>query len=125
MTLKLNHLNLTVPDVAEAKCFFEKYFKFQCTDQKSNVLAILIGEDGFILALMSEAFNKQGSSSYPEAFHLGFILDSKEEVSSLYSKLKSGGLNVDREPARIRNSFGFYFYFGNLFIEVGYYSNVG
>lgn len=120
--MKLNHMNLTVPNVRTARLFFETYFNFQCVDLKGDhLLAVLNGTDGFILTLMSETFNKNGVSAYPENFHFGFILDSKEEVYALYERLKAGHLPLEHEPGKIRNSFGFYFYFDNLFIEIGHY----
>lgn len=120
--MHLNHLNLTVPNVETARLFFEKYFDFTCVDLKGdNLLAVLNGTDGFTLTLMSETFNKNGSSSYPQGFHFGFILNSKAEVNSLYERLKESDIQLEHEPGKIRNSFGFYFYFDNLFIEIGHY----
>lgn len=120
--MKLNHLNLTVANVAETSAFFEKYFDFTCVDTKgNNALAVLDGQDGFILTLMSDTFNKNGMVNYPEAFHFGFILDSEEAVTAIYNQLKTEGINLKHKPGKIRNSFGFYFHFGNLMIEVGYY----
>lgn len=121
--MKLNHLNLTVPHVETTRLFFETYFNFQCVDLKGDhLLAVLTGTDGFILTLMSETFNKNGVSSYPQGFHFGFILDSKEEVDALYERLKESKLPIEHAPGKIRNSYGFYFYFDNLFIEIGHYN---
>lgn len=122
--MQLNHLNLTVPHVESTRLFFETYFNFQCVNVKGDhLLAVLIGTDGFILTLMSETFNKNGNSSYPQNFHFGFILDSKEEVNALYERLKENKLPIEHEPGKIRNSYGFYFYFDNLFIEIGHYQS--
>jgi catechol 2,3-dioxygenase-like lactoylglutathione lyase family enzyme len=121
--MKLNHLNLTVSDVDSTSTFFETYFGFSSAGtQGSNMLAVLYGKGGFILTLMSDAFNKNGPTAYPEAFHFGFILESAEEVTRLYQQLKAGGVTIGREPTNIRDSFGFYFHFDKLFIEIGYYA---
>jgi catechol-2,3-dioxygenase len=120
--MKLNHLNLTVSNVVNASAFFEKYFGFTCTDKKgADKLVVLYGKDGFILTLMSKHFNKTGTNEYPVAFHFGFILSSQDEVDSLYYLLKEGGLALEKEPAKIRDSYGFYFYFDKLLIEIGHY----
>jgi len=120
--VNLNHLNLTVPNVATARLFFEKHFNFKCIDVKGdNLLAVLNDSNGFIFTLMSETFNKNGVSAYPQNFHFGFILNSKDEVNNLYKQLKEDGIHLENEPSKIRNSFGFYFYFDNLFIEIGHY----
>ena len=117
--MKLNHINLVVENIAEAINLFETYFSFKCTEIKGdNIIAILTGSGDFTLVLMK---NKKGSPVYPEAFHIGFILDSKEEVIETYHHLKSNGLVKNEEPKKIRDSFGFYFTFENLMIEVGHY----
>ncbi|HMI06393.1 MAG TPA: VOC family protein [Flavobacterium sp.] len=122
--MKLNHLNITVPNVAGTRHFFETCFNFTCVAEKgNNALVVLHDEAGFILTVMSESFNKNGLSAYPENFHFGFILDTKEEVSQLYGILKNAGIALEHEPGKIRNSFGFYFHFQNLFIKIGHYTD--
>lgn len=118
--MKLNHLNLTVTNVADAITFFETYFSFKCIDIKGdNLIAVLTGKDGFELVLMSETMNKKDNTIYPDAFHIGFKLDSADMVMETYQKLKNGGISVEREPQKIRDSFGFYFHFQNIMIEIG------
>jgi len=117
--MKLNHINIVVTNVAEVVRFFEIYFNFKCTETKGdNIVAVLKGDDGFILVLMKD---KEGKSTYPDAFHIGFMLDNAEQVNEIYLKLKNGGIDVGQEPRKIRDSFGFYFHFEKIMIEVGYY----
>ena len=116
--MKLNHLNLVVSNVAETVDLFERYFNFKCTTVKGdNVIAVLSGADDSILVLMTD---KQGVQ-YPDAFHIGFIFDSVEQVNETWLKLKNGGILIEGEPKKIRNSFGFYFHFDSIMIEVGHY----
>lgn len=120
--MTINHLNLPVSNVAETITFFESYFDFKCLETKGdNMIAVLSNPADFILVLMSLKMSKTDHTTYPDAFHLGFILDSSEKVNETFSKLKAGGIQLEREPQKIRNSFGFYFYFGELFIEVAHY----
>ena len=117
--MKLNHINLVVNKVEEATRFFETYFNFSCSETRgNNIVSVLKGEDGFTLVIMS---NKNGEAKYPDAFHIGFMLHSENEVTETYSKLKSGGIEVGQEPRKIRESFGFYFNFQNIMIELGCY----
>ena len=67
--------------------------------------------------------DKNGQATYPDAFHIGFMLDSTDAVTEIYEKLKSAGVDVGQEPKKIRDSFGFYFNFDTLMIEVGHYTN--
>lgn len=117
--MTINHLNLIVTDVTRNVNFFETYFNFKCEVIKGdNVIAVLKSARDFTLVLM-----KGEEASYPKDFHIGFMVDSEEEVEAIHKKLLDGQINITRAPGKIRNSFGFYFYFDNLFIEVGHYLN--
>lgn len=115
--MKLNHINLVVTDVAAATQFFEKYFDFRCIEVKGNdAISILKGTDDFSLVLMK---SKDADIQYPRAFHIGFMLSGRRDMSAIHAKMKDDGLDVGTEPANIRNSYGFYFTFGSIMIEVG------
>lgn len=118
--MKLNHINLSVTNVTEAVAFFELYFNFRCEEVKGeHALAVLKGEYDFTLVLMSEAFNRNGNTTYPEAFHIGFIQESREKVEELYQRLIDGGITVERKPAPMRGVYGFYFRApGNILTEI-------
>ena len=117
--MKLNHINLVVTNVTTAIQFFEKYFDFKCTETKGdNIVAVLKGIDDFTLVIMK---SKDGEPQYPHAFHIGFMQDSMQQVSDIHTKLKNDGFDVGPEPKNIRDSFGFYFTFEGVMIEVGSY----
>jgi hypothetical protein len=117
--MKLNHINLAVSNVLDVIKLFETYFGFTCAEIKGdNVVAILKGTDDFTLVIMA-ARNER--PIYPDDFHIGFMLGSEEEVTKTYNALKNGGIAVGHMPRKIRGSFGFYFSFDNIVIEVGYY----
>ncbi len=116
--MQLNHINLPVPNVKETAAFFEKFFRFTCIDIKGDgIIAILKGEDDFLLVLSK--LDAQSPQAYMRDFHIGFMVKQQHEVVDIYNNLKDSGANVDREPAKIRSSFGFYFYApGNIMVEV-------
>ena len=117
--IRLNHINLVVTQVAKAVSFFETYFKFKCALIKGDhAIAVLKGEDDFTLVLM---ITPDENATYPKAFHIGFMFNTPTEVDALYQKLKSAGMNVETEPKKIRDSYGFYFHFDTIMIEVGHY----
>ena len=73
--MKLNHLNLTVPDVPSTRAFFETYFGFRCVVERGrDALAVLVDESGFVLTLSN--FDKATEVEYPGAFHIGFMQES-------------------------------------------------
>jgi catechol 2,3-dioxygenase-like lactoylglutathione lyase family enzyme len=118
--MKLNHINLPVTDVATSISFFEQYFDFKCIEVKGdNLLAVLQGSDGFTLVLMAGSFNRNGNTTYPDAFHIGFFVDSRNEVNDIYNRLIAGGFATEHPPGNLRGSYGFYFDApGNILTEV-------
>lgn len=119
--MKLNHINLVVNNVAEAIHFFETYFNFNCVEIKGDdIIAILINDDKFTLVVMKA---KSGHAVYPESFHIGFLQNNAEEVNQLYHQLKTAGMVGEQEPGKIRDSFGFYFKFENITIEISTYTD--
>ncbi|KAB2441030.1 VOC family protein [Bacillus luti] len=119
--MKLNHLNLCVDDLSEARHFFETFFDFQFLEQKGKALVVLSDESGFILVLSDpKAFKGNKEVMYPEAFHIGFLVETSSEVDQAYTRLVAGGIEIDKEPYAMRgSSYGFYFTaFNGLLIEV-------
>lgn len=115
--MQLNHLNLAVPDVVQASRFFETFFGFRCTEIKGrDTLAVLHGEDGFVLVLSN--FAKQETPVYPGAFHLGFLQQSKEQVDALYERFKAAEFDIE-PPRNMHGSWAFYLKApGDVLIEV-------
>jgi catechol 2,3-dioxygenase-like lactoylglutathione lyase family enzyme len=118
--MKLNHINLPVNDVAASCAFFERYFDFECTGKKGDdLIAILQGTDGFTLVLMANSFNRDGNTTFPDAFHIGFFVDSREQVAAIHNRLLQDGFEVGQAPAPMRGGYGFYFKApGNILTEV-------
>ena len=118
--MQINHLNFPMTDVAQTKSFFEKHFNFTCKEVKGdNMMAILQSEEGFVLTLMSTDFNRNGNSTYPDAFHLGFLVNDRDKVQSIWQRLHSDGIVLEQEPHNMRGVFGFYLKApGNILIEV-------
>lgn len=115
--MQINHLSLSVPDVAATATFMERYFGFTCTAMKgSNIIAVLEDRHHFVLVLTRL---KEDNSTYPADFHFGSILETEEQVIALYEKLLQDGHPVSRPPAKIRNSFAFYFHVpGGIMAEI-------
>jgi catechol 2,3-dioxygenase-like lactoylglutathione lyase family enzyme len=115
--MRLNHLNLTVPNVSETRDFFERYFGFRrIMERGPDTLAVLIDESGFVLTLNN--FGKATEVAYPGAFHVGFMQESRERVDEIHERLKADG--VDVQPAReFHGAWTFYFRApGGFLVEV-------
>jgi len=115
--VRLNHLNLTVPDVARTREFFETYFGFRSfAGPGGENLAVLVDESGFVLTLNN--FGKATEVEYPGALHVGFNLENRERVNEMHERLKSDGFDVAK-PKEFHGAWTFYFRApGNFLVEV-------
>lgn len=116
-TMKLNHLNVCVSDSRATSQFFVDYFGFQrANTQGLDTLAVLYGEDGFVLILSN--FDKQNTPVYPNGFHFGFIRESRDEVDAMYTRLQAAGF-ASEAPRAVHGSWTFYFQApGDILVEV-------
>ena len=112
--MNLNHLNLTVPDVAETRALFETSFGFTPVSEAGNGnLAVLLGDGGFVLTLM-----KGEQPSYPKAFHIGFAQDSDDRVNEIYQRLHADGIAAS-PPKHLHGAWTFSFLApGGIQVEV-------
>jgi len=115
--MRLNHLNLTVPDVSQTREFFETYFGLRCVLEKGrNTLVVLVDESGFVLTLNN--FEKATTVEYPGAFHIGFMQENRERVDEIHQRLKSAGFDVE-SPKEFHGAWTFYFRApGGFLVEV-------
>jgi catechol 2,3-dioxygenase-like lactoylglutathione lyase family enzyme len=108
--MKLNHLNLCVNNLSEAVTLFTDIFGFELADQKGDVIAVMKDESGFTLVLSRLATLEGGIPTYPEGFHVGFYVDTKEEVDQFCFRLMSAGLtNKESSPKSMRDGYTLYF----------------
>ncbi len=98
--MKLNHINLTVTDVAAAAHFLETYFGLR-RQGGNNGMAFLFDDAYLVLTLM-----KARQVSYPGTFHIGFTQESAERVNEIYQRLKDDGFDV--QPPRRSHAWTFY-----------------
>lgn len=57
-----------------------------------------------------KAFKGNKEVTYPEAFHIGFLVETSSEVDQAYTRLIAGSIEIYKEPYAMRGSrYGFYF----------------
>lgn len=117
--MRLNHLDLPVPDVAAARAFFERWLGFRHLQTLGdNGLAILQDEAGLVLVLSRR--HRGGAQAFPEGFHIGFHLADEGAVSALYAALAAEGLAAV-PPSHQRGAFCFYFVApGEVLVEIAH-----
>jgi lactoylglutathione lyase len=113
----LNHLNLAVSDVQQAREFLVTYFGLDPQGATGNDrIAFLQDANGMVLTLTN--FEPGAEVHYPGAFHIGFIQESRDRVDEINQRLKLDGFEVD-PPRRLHGSWTFYFKApGGFVIEV-------
>jgi catechol 2,3-dioxygenase-like lactoylglutathione lyase family enzyme len=105
--VKLNHLNLAVPDVQQARGFLVKYFGLDPWGKPGNdAIAFLRDDNGLVLTLTN--IDRATEVKYPGAFHIGFIQESRERVDEINRRLREDGFEVD-PPQKLHGSWTFYF----------------
>ena len=123
--MRLNHLDLSVPDVAQAIPFFEKAFGFQHLETKGNAgMAILEGEGGFVLVLTRAAPAEH--PPYPKSFHIGFLVASEQEVHAAFERIGAAGVDLPEPPRAMRGRLMFYVRGpGNILVEISHRPGAG
>lgn len=83
-------------------------------------MAVLQNNRTFALVIWGQVMNKEEKlSEYPSNFHIGFYQDNENEVMRIYEKIRyEEYVRVDGKSKKMRNTYGFYFYFENLMIEI-------
>lgn len=88
--MKLNHANLVTSEVAALAGFFNSHFGFELAAMRGkDAFAVLRGADGFALNLMIPC--KGEIATYPDGFHIGFLIDNPELVHLKQAELTEAG----------------------------------
>lgn len=108
--VRLNHLNLAVNDVPALTRFFTRVFGFRLIEQRGRgTFSVLVGDDGFALILMHD--KRVHAETYPALFHVGFRVESMQQVGELYSRVVDAGFQAPAPDVLDRGgypTFGFY-----------------
>ncbi|SHE68207.1 Catechol 2,3-dioxygenase [Seinonella peptonophila] len=108
--MKLQHLNLCVTDITESQNFFENLFGFKTLARRGEATAVLNDDHGFTLVLSNpKAFGNE-PPEYPKDFHVGFFVETPDEVDQMYRRLQEvAGIEIDSEPRNMRGGYTIYF----------------
>ena len=120
MAMRLNHLDLAVPDIRAARDLFETHLGFtHLQTLGQDGLAILRDASGLVLVLSRR--RRTGAQAYPEGFHIGFHLDTEAEVHALHARLAANGIAVPDAPSIQRGALSFYFHApGEILVEIAH-----
>jgi lactoylglutathione lyase len=104
--MRVNHINLTVDDVAGARHLLEKHFGLRAPYAGKKNFDVLFDDDGMVLTLIG--VGRRNRVEYPETFHIGFIQESSEDVDEINRRLREDGYDVE-PPSHQHGAWTFYF----------------
>ena len=105
--MRLNHLDLAVPDVARTAAFFKTVFGFAEIETRGKTGAMTILEsEGFELVLTRT--QPADTPPYPKTFHIGFLAATQQDVTEAYARLTTAGIDLPEAPRLLRGRLMFY-----------------
>lgn len=123
--MKLNHINLPVHDVAAARDFMTKYFGFVTVMEVGKNFLVVQQDDGGLVLNLSH-FDKSNSAEvqYHRDFHVGFFVDSPEDVDGVHARLAADAVAVEAPKPR-EGRYGSYVTApGGFVVEVSYMTQI-
>jgi len=123
--MRLNHLDLHVPDVGATSDFLIRHFGLTLRDMRGqNGLAIL-GDDAGLEIVISQPIEKFGGAEQERlgavTYHIGFMQSDRTDVDRVYHALKDSDAQLVGEPREMRGGYLFYCLApGRILIEVGW-----
>lgn len=101
-TMDLNHLHLHVKNMQSTKDFYARYFGFKNFVEHGDC-HFMRNDFGFDLAFVEE----KAIPEFPVWFHIGFRLNSPDEVKKTYANMKSDGVAFIEELSQEENMIWF------------------
>jgi catechol 2,3-dioxygenase-like lactoylglutathione lyase family enzyme len=103
MTMKLNHVDLVVNEIAENRDFLARWFGMR-VEQEDETICLL--RDGGGLLLILRRAEPGEAADYPRDFHLGFFLPEEATVTRLFDEMVRQEIRftqrVEGRPAKFR-----------------------
>ena len=121
--MRLNHLDLHVPDPAATAKFFTTYLGFRLIAVLANGGLIILADDACLELVLSHAIAKFGSTNQAGtglvSYHIGFIVESRDSVDELHRRMVSDGMDL-QVPREMRGGWLFYCHApGHVLVEIG------
>ena len=87
----LNHVNLVASDPEASAVFYESVFGMERSWKEGEFVFLTCGDTDLALA--------RGEPNAHRRFHIGFRVDSREEVEAWHSKIVEANIEVSHGPA--------------------------
>lgn len=115
--MKLNHLDLQVPDAPALARFLVDHFDLQAvTRLDAPSLVVLTDGAGFSLVIQRRAHDHE---TYPSGAHIGFLLDDPAEVHAQRARIAAAGVAISEVDVNGRGTTCYCRGPGDILIELG------
>jgi catechol 2,3-dioxygenase-like lactoylglutathione lyase family enzyme len=106
--MNLNHINLPVRDVAVSRDFFATYFGMVTTLEVGDNFLVMMQDEGSMVLNLSHFDNDFSTEiAYPKDFHIGFYVETNDDVDRIHAQMSADGLVAD-PPKRREGRYSFY-----------------
>lgn len=102
--MNLNHIHLGTKNLSVFLDFYKCYFGFEKKFDHGKG-AFISNSSNFLIAVDPV----EELPSFPEWYHLGFCLDSEEEVLKIHEQMKNAGVNIVRELISEKGEFASFY----------------
>lgn len=121
--MRLDHLDLHVPDVLATRDFFVSYFGLTAVDTRGGDGLAILRDDAGLELVISRPIEKFGGADTPSVdrntYHIGFTLRTRAEVDRLHAALVAKSAETLSPPREMRRMWLFYcFAPGRILVEV-------
>jgi catechol 2,3-dioxygenase-like lactoylglutathione lyase family enzyme len=122
--MRLNHIDLHSPVVAETASFFVDHFGLTLVEKRGkDAFYRLTDGSGLVLVVSPPIMSLGGGDQVSlgaQTYHIGFLLPTRDEVDAACQRLRASGVQVNAPKDR-HGAYVFYVVIpGNILVEVGH-----
>lgn len=122
--MRLNHLDLHSPVVAETATFFLDHLGFTLVETRGKDAFYRLADGAGMVLVISPPIAKLGGGDQvslgAQTYHIGFLLPERSQVENAYRRILPSGIRMT-EPDERHGAYVFYMVIpGNILVEIGH-----
>lgn len=122
--MRLNHLDLHSPVVAETASFFIDHLGFMLVETRGKDAFYRLADEAGMVLVISPPIARLGGGDQVslglQTYHVGFLLSERTEVEDAYRRILPTGIRMT-DPEERHGAYVFYMVVpGNILVEVGH-----
>jgi len=126
--MRLNHIDLYSPVVAETASFLIDHFGLTLVEKRGKNAFYRLTDGAGLVLVVSPPIEALGGGDQvrlsAQTYHIGFLLPARTEVEDVYRRVHGAGVQVTA-PQERHGAYVFYAVIpGNILVEVGHRADV-